>query len=276
MLSTLLMCFRVGKETFECKTIFQILYIFVASARRDLQPNTKMKKSKHEENEEANESKDAWATQGSFICRNHQSSRNCSCARKEENFPIPLKYIEVMRQVKTSIGTVAECTISDQWTRDGQSSLRQLGWIYKMSDPQTKVTRRIQMGPWPTHHQKVQPTRLHMARNLSYNPEAEVKGRDRQVPRGERKITVARAQREDSEVDLEDKDYRRIISQARSKCCLNPLCRLWAPKNLLLNFSGEKQGRLRDDHDADKGFASVFDCGMVYKPTPTKKEQIGV
>ena len=43
----------------------------------------------------------------------HRSILNVS---NEDTFPIPLKYIDVMRQTKTNIDSVSQHTRNDQWT----------------------------------------------------------------------------------------------------------------------------------------------------------------
>ena len=37
-----------------------------------------------------------------------------------DDFPVPLIYIDVLRQMKTSIDVLQEVTIDDQWSMDGE------------------------------------------------------------------------------------------------------------------------------------------------------------
>ena len=47
---------------------------------------------------------------------------------RDETFPVPLKYIDVVRQTKTEIDSVLECTINDLWIEDKDTDLSET-WI---------------------------------------------------------------------------------------------------------------------------------------------------
>ena len=71
---------------------------------------------------------DSWSVSGEFIFRHHEELRLKLYGTENETFPIPLKYVDVMRQTHTSICNVSEhiinglCTeakevnLSEEWT----------------------------------------------------------------------------------------------------------------------------------------------------------------
>ena len=64
--------------------------------------------------------KESWSRSGDFICLHNVQPRVRSYESYEMKmtFPVPLKYIDVMRQTKTDIVNVSENMINDVWTED--------------------------------------------------------------------------------------------------------------------------------------------------------------
>ena len=60
---------------------------------------------------------DFWSMSGSFTYRHHVEPR------REESFPIPLKYIDVTRTTHTNLDVKQEKRIDDYWNIDGSRDL---------------------------------------------------------------------------------------------------------------------------------------------------------
>ena len=58
--------------------------------------------------------KDIWSIQGDFIYGHHVEPRVQFFASKEESFPIPLKYIDVMKATHTDLDVAQEKQIEDK------------------------------------------------------------------------------------------------------------------------------------------------------------------
>ena len=66
---------------------------------------------------------DFWSMSGSFIYRHHVEPRVKLYSRREESFPIPLKYIDVSRTTHTNLDVKQEKRIDDYWNIDGSRDL---------------------------------------------------------------------------------------------------------------------------------------------------------
>ena len=55
---------------------------------------------------------------GNFTYRHHQDLRVTLYEPDENTFPVPLKYIHVMRQKETDIDNVSESAINNMWTEN--------------------------------------------------------------------------------------------------------------------------------------------------------------
>ena len=70
-----------------------------------------------EGDKEGRKTEDSWSTTGIFfIYRHHEELRLKLYDPDHETFPIPLKYVDVMRQTQTSINNVSEHILNDKWT----------------------------------------------------------------------------------------------------------------------------------------------------------------
>ena len=75
---------------------------------------------------------DFWSMSGNFKNRHHVEPRVKLYSRREESFPIPLKYIDVTRTTHTNLDVKQEKRIDDYWNIDGSRDL---------SDPWTGFTQ---------------------------------------------------------------------------------------------------------------------------------------
>ena len=67
--------------------------------------------------------KDFWSIQGHFIYRHHIELRVQFFVPREESFPTPLKYIDVIRSTHTDLDAAQEKRIGDYWNVDGNKNL---------------------------------------------------------------------------------------------------------------------------------------------------------
>ena len=61
---------------------------------------------------------DFWSIQGDFIYRHHIEHRVQLYVLKEETFPVPLKYIEIIWSIHTGLYVLQEKRIDDYWNVD--------------------------------------------------------------------------------------------------------------------------------------------------------------
>ena len=76
-----------------------------------------------ESTDDAQARADVGSSQGDFIHRHHIEPRGQLCVPKEETFPIPLKYIDVIRSTHTNLDVLQEKRIDDRWNVDATRSL---------------------------------------------------------------------------------------------------------------------------------------------------------
>ena len=76
-----------------------------------------------ESRDDVDAQKDFWSIQGDFIYRHHIVPRGQLYVPKEETFPVPLKYIDVMRSTHTDLGVAQEKRIDYYWNVDEDRSL---------------------------------------------------------------------------------------------------------------------------------------------------------
>ena len=76
-----------------------------------------------ESTDDAEVRKDFWSFQGDFIYRHHIEPRVQHYVPKEETFPTPLKYIDVMRSTNTDLDVAQEKRIDDYWNVDEDGRL---------------------------------------------------------------------------------------------------------------------------------------------------------
>ena len=67
--------------------------------------------------------KDFWSMSGNFIFRHHVELRVKLFSPREESFPIPLKYVDASRTIRTNLDVMQERCIDDYWNIDGSRDL---------------------------------------------------------------------------------------------------------------------------------------------------------
>ena len=85
-----------------------------------------------ETKDDAETQEDFWSIKGDFVYRHQLEPRVQFYVPKEESFPIPLKYIDVIRSTHTDLDVAQEKRIDDYWNVDGDRNL---------SDSWTSFTR---------------------------------------------------------------------------------------------------------------------------------------
>ena len=66
---------------------------------------------------------DCWSMSGNFIYCHHVEPRVKLYSPREEWFPIPLKYIDVLRTTRTNLDVMQERRIDDYWNIDGSKEI---------------------------------------------------------------------------------------------------------------------------------------------------------
>ena len=82
-------------------------------------PGTPLGKQDDDSPEAESEEGDFWTIGVDNIFRHHVSSRTTLYVPKEKDFPIPLKYIDVIRRTNTDLESASENFVSDYWTTEG-------------------------------------------------------------------------------------------------------------------------------------------------------------
>ena len=81
----------------------------------------------------------SWSMSGEFVYRHHEQPRLKFYNPDHESLQIPLKYVDVMRQIQTSINKVSEHIIKDLGTEAKGVTLSE-DWDYKIPDPTYKTS----------------------------------------------------------------------------------------------------------------------------------------
>ena len=105
-------------------------------------PTTVVQEDSTRDDEEANS--DFWTTTGEFIYRHHVVPRVKLYVPREETFPIPMKYTDVIRTTYTSLDVMLEQQIEDYWNVDGEKRcVRCIDKVHKIRSTTGKATGRI-------------------------------------------------------------------------------------------------------------------------------------
>ena len=66
---------------------------------------------------------DHWSIAGNYICRHHVEPRVKLWVPEEELFPMPLRYIDVVRRIDSISDVLLESRKDDYWNVDGGPNL---------------------------------------------------------------------------------------------------------------------------------------------------------
>ena len=162
---------------------------------------------------------DFWSMSGNLIYRHHVEPRVKLCSPREESFPIPLKYIDVSRTTHTNLDVKQEKRIDDYWNVDGSRDL---------SDPWTGSTQFTLLEEKPPEGYMWSGERLtrkqltsrpdHLWPELWKSMGKYAKLKEKQKWLNEKlHLEKARKFRGIYFIDLEDKEFKETIKNARKK-----------------------------------------------------------
>ena len=160
-----------------------------------------------------------WSISGSFIYRHHVEPRVKLYSPREESFPFPLKYIDVSRTTHTNLDVKQEKRIDDYWNIDGSRDL---------SDPWTGFTQFTLLEEKPPDGYMWSGGRLtrkqltsrpdHLWPELWKSMGKHAKLKEKQKWSNEKlHLENARKLRGIYFIDLEDKEFKETIKNAREK-----------------------------------------------------------
>ena len=162
---------------------------------------------------------DFWSMSGKFIFRHHVEPRVKLCSPRKESFPIPLKYIDVSKTTHTHLDVEQERRIDDYWNIDGSRDL---------SDPWTGFTRfilleekapdRYMWSGWRLTRKQLTPKPDNLWPERWKSMEKHAKLKEKQKWSHEKpQLDNAKRLRGIYFIDLEDKEYKETIKDARKK-----------------------------------------------------------
>ena len=234
---------------------------------------------------------DFWSMSGNFINRHHVEPRVKLYSPREESFPVPLKYIDVSRTTRTNLDVKQEKRIDDYWNIDGSRDL---------SDPWTGFTQFTLLEEQPPDGYMWSGARLtrkplrsrpdHLWPELWKSMGKHAKLKEKQKWSNEKlHLENARKLRGIYFIDLEDKEFKEIIKNARKKLetsvapampskIVNKNCGSAGSNKIKTKLAcileGNESERLRmrnsvpnhhEDHIAGKGNNSLQHYNLVHK-----------
>jgi hypothetical protein len=220
---------------------------------------------------------DFWSFPGDTVIRHHVNPRTTLFVPSDEDCPIPVKYIDVMRRTYTDLDTMAENTIDDLWTEDGARAL---------SNPwKGKTVFHILRPPAPPGYRWVESrlTKLQQTtRPDSIWPEVwqSLSKKQKQVEIAKWELDrvkrdEARTKRGIIEVPADGEDCLKILSESRAR-----FSQPKAPAMPVLEVDGsstsipgglQSQPRPHQEHMSSKGHVSEEWYSFVHTPVPIPK-----
>jgi len=107
----------------EKKMVAEIL----ANRPRFQKPYPNEQKSKHEADDQ--EDPDTWSFSDSVLIRHINKPRTSMYVLQQEDCPIPLEYVDILRRTETDIDAKQEKTIRDFWTTEDADRTLSQPWI---------------------------------------------------------------------------------------------------------------------------------------------------
>ena len=248
-----------------------------------------------ETKDDAETQNDFWSIQGDFIYRHHVEPRVQFFVPKEESFPIPLKYIDVIRSTHTDLDVAQEKRVDYHWNVHGNRNL---------SDSWTGFTRSTLLNETPPKGYmwsrerltKFQTTSLpdHMEPDAWTRIGKAAQRRKKQEWAIEKpKLEHARDLRGIYSIDPSDEEYKDITKNARRKLKTSKAAAMPCKKGRFLKhahgkplFQKQKKPRhleahestrqrvesvtkrMHEEHVAGKGHDSVLHYNLVHKFIP--------
>ena len=229
---------------------------------------------------------DSWSMSGEFIYRRHENHRLKLYDPGNETFPIPLKYVDAMRQTQTSIqrcsyGPERRVSISsEEWTGTTRFQILRTrlpeGYNWVDGRPMTiqKTTRPD--SKWPEAS-----TQLSKEQTQLQNGQTNVRNCKQHAATGIHEVLT------------DDKDYFNVIADARLKLvkdtapalpCMAREDSRGKPQTCATSTNARKEQsdsentgacgnvkRKHMDHIAQKGYVGSFHYGLVQKSVSIKK-----
>ena len=90
---------------------------------------------------------DFWSIEGNYIYRHHVEPRVKLYVPKEEPFPIPLRYVDVVRRTNTTLDVLVESRIEDYWNVVGTETYLNRGLVSRSSQYGMKNLQTGLQGP---------------------------------------------------------------------------------------------------------------------------------
>ena len=234
-------------------------------------------KTQHDKkNEEEIFEPDFWSVTADVLIRHHRTPRLKKFQPDEVgDCPLPPKYLDVMRLTRTNLDTLAEKEIEDIWCDQGPAELSAkwtgsttfdilrpkppdgMTWVEGRPTKVQKTTRppNIRTERWQGMSKKL---RQQSILDWAINGKA---------------IEEARTKRGFHYVPTEDKDYLKILSDARLKHAPPPVPGMPTIKHgtAVICQGGTSADRNHQDHVATSGYCSNEWHALVHTPIPLKK-----
>ena len=150
---------------------------------------------------------DFWSMSGNFKNRHHVEPRVKLYSPREESFPIPLKYIDVSRTTHTNLDVKQEKRIDDYWNIDGSRDLLE-----------GKPPDGYEWSGWRLTRKQLTSRPDHLWPELWKSMGKHAKLKEKQKWSNEKlHLENARNLRGIYFIDLEDKEFKETIKNARKK-----------------------------------------------------------
>jgi hypothetical protein len=235
---------------------------------------------------------DSWSFNGDVLVIHHVKPRSKLFIPTDDNCPLPLKYLDVMRQTYTDLETKVESSIEDVWTDDGDKILSN-PWtgrtvFYPLKPPAPAgyiwIEGRLTKVQQTTRPDNVWPE-VWQAMSKKQKLEAIEKWKTLKA-----KFAEARSKRGISDIDPDDLEFKRITPELRAKLSTSkspamppfsengsvggPEAKVTASKRShegAQNSGTKTSNRPHQDHFAPKGFESETWYNFVHTPVPIPK-----
>ena len=162
---------------------------------------------------------DFWSMSGNFMYRHHVEPRVKLYSPREESFPIPLKYVDVSRTTCTNLDVKQEKRIDDYWNVDGSRDLSD-SWTgftqFTLLEEKAPDGYMWSRGRLTRKQQTSRPDHLWPEIWKTMGKNARLK--EKQKWSNEKlHLENARKLRGIYFIDLEDKEFKETIKNARKK-----------------------------------------------------------
>ena len=208
----------------------------------------------HDSFSDAGEAKnDFCSMSGNFIYRHHVEPRVKLLSPREASFPIPLKYVDLSRTTHTNLGVKQEKRIDYSWNIDGSRDLSDswTGFPHVTLLEGKPPDGHMWSGERLTRKQTSTPDHLWPDLWIKFGRKAQLKERHK-WSNEKPKLDDARRLRGIFVLDLEDKEFKETIKNARKK--------LEAPMAPAMPCKTSKKCKHGETRDKSNEFKSKLAC----------------